>query len=312
MGAKVELKLGEAPPGYKSGFVAVVGLPNAGKSTLINALLGREATITSPKPQTTRYRIRCVSTDARRQMIFVDTPGWLKDKRRIDRAMRDEILKGLDGVDVVLAVVDGTRPELGILGSVLARLGPEAGGAPVVAVLSKIDKVGKSGMIPLLTKVSEALAPRELVPVSSLEKDNLGELDRVLTALLPEGPVLFPPDLTTDRPPAFMCAELIREQIFHMTREEVPYSTAVEIEAFEDRDGEVRVAAVIWVDRDSQKGILIGAGGKTLAEIRRKAVPRMRVALGAKTVELALHVKVAEGWRDNEHRLRELGLGVDD
>ena len=304
-------RMGQQPAGYRSGFVAVVGLPNVGKSSLVNALVGREVLITSDKPQTTRHQIRCVSTSPARQILFVDTPGWLENRRSLDGAMLKEIQMGLDGVDLVVYLVDGTRPELGRCQKVLAHMRAGAPGVPVLVVLSKMDKLGRAGAIPLAQEIMQRLEPDELIPVSSLTRDNLEALDGVLTGLLPEGPLLYPPDMVVDRPEAFLAAEFIREQIFRITRQEVPFSTAVEIEAYRHEGEGLEIEAVVLVDRKSQKGILLGKQGRMIHEIQRRAVRRLKAYTGATSVELTLFVKVVEGWRDRGATLADLGIGVE-
>lgn len=307
-----ELTLGARPPGFRSGFVAVLGMPNVGKSTLVNALVGREILITSDKPQTTRHQIRCVSTRPDRQVLFVDTPGWLEQRRKLDRAMMKEIRMGLDGVDLLVFLVDGTRPELARVREVLGAVRGEGSKTPLVMVLSKIDKLGKTKAIPLLVKLQEEFSPNELVPVSGLQGDNLPELDRVLTSYLPEGPVLYPPETVVDRPETFLAAEFIREQIFRVTRQEVPFSTAVEIERYQEDEGILDVGAVVYVDRKSQKGILLGKKGSMIREIKRRSIIRIKKYTRARKVHLEIFVKVVEGWRDRAGTLEDLGIGVED
>jgi GTP-binding protein Era len=305
--------LGEQPPGFRAGFVAVVGMPNAGKSTLVNALLGREALITSDKPQTTRHQIRCVSTTSERQLLFVDTPGWLRQRRGLDAAMAKEIRMGLEGVDVVLLVIDGLRPDLKKLEPVRQAAAEGAGGAPLVVALTKMDKLGKSKAIPLAAKITEILEPADLVPVSGLGRDNLAALDAVLTGHLPEGPVMYPPEVVVDRPESFLAAEFVREQIFRVTKEEVPFATAVDVRRYEiAEDGTVEVDARVFVDRKSQKGILLGKNGRMIHQIRRKAARRLKEYTGAPGVELELFVEVRKGWRDEARALEQLGIGVEE
>ncbi len=305
-------RLGEARPGYRSGFVAVTGSPNVGKSTLVNALVGRDASIVSDKPQTTRHRIRCISTTLERQIVFVDTPGWLEEKRALDRAMRREIRMGLEGVDLVVLVMDATRPGFD-RARALTGTGDDGSrkGPPLVVVVSKLDLAGKHQVIPILDRVVRELAPAEVVPVSGTTRENLAELDRILTARLPEGPVLYPPEMTVDRPIGFLVAEFLREQLFKTLEQEVPFATAVEIERLEEADDTLEVSAVILVERDSQKGIVLGKKGARLSEVRRLATSRILAYTGFARLELELFVKVAEGWRDREGRVRELGIGIE-
>jgi GTP-binding protein Era len=304
--------LGENPEGYRSGFVAVIGLPNVGKSTLVNALVGREVLITSDKPQTTRHQIRCVSTTPARQILFVDTPGWLDQRRKIDTAMMREIRMGIDGVDLLVYLVDGIRPDLKRVTEIVSGVRKEGSKIPFLMLVSKIDKLGKAKVIPLLTKLHMEYAPDELIPVSGLTGDNLEELDKVLTGLLPEGPVLYPPETVVDRPETFLAAEFIREQIFRETRQEIPFATAVEIERYQEKDRTLDVGAVIYVDRKSQKGILLGKQGCMIREIKRRSIIRLKKYTKVKKVKLDLFVKVVEGWRDKAGTLKELGIGVEE
>lgn len=306
-------RMGDQPEGFRAGFVAVVGMPNAGKSTLVNALLGREALITSDKPQTTRHQIRCVSTTPARQLLFVDTPGWLRQRRGLDAAMAKEIRMGLEGVDVVLLVIDGVRPDINKLAPIRQAAEAGAAQAPLIVALTKMDKLGKAKAIPLAAIITEVLAPAELVPVSGVDGDNLAELDKVLTSYLPEGPVLYPPETVVDRPESFLAAEFVREQIFRATKEEVPFSTAVDVARYElAEDGTIEVDARIYVDRKSQKGILLGKNGRMIHQIRRKAARRLKEYTGAPGVDLDLFVEVRKGWRDEARALEQLGIGVEE
>jgi GTP-binding protein Era len=297
---------------FRSGFATVLGLPNAGKSTLINSILGRSLCITSFLPQTTRYHLRCIATSERRQIVFVDTPGYVTRQNPVDRAMRREIYRGAEGVDVVLFVVDATRRNTDENREAWKALVSHSQASRVL-VLNKVDRFAKVELIPMLEELAAEFAPDELVPVSAKKGTNLEELDRVITGLLPEGPRYYPGEAIVDRPLPFVLSEFIREQIHAMTREEVPFATAVLVERFQEEEAAggsraIDLAASILVERDSQKGILIGAGGATIKEIRERARRRILGFLGrGATVRLELAVKLKRKWRSDPEALRELG-----
>ncbi len=287
---------GEGSVSYRSGFIAVLGLPNVGKSTLINVFFEGAPLITSPKPQTTRFHVRCIHTDERRQVILVDTPGWYEGGEALARFMRREIERAIDGVDVLLYVVDASRPALDENERLYRRLLRGAGKrTPVVMVLNKVDLAGKERTLELLDTLWKRFSPREIVPVSALQRFNVDELDRVVTSLLPEGPMLYPPEMVVDRDEEFLFGEFIREQIYHVTHQEIPFKVAVDVQRVEREEGRIFVEAYIYVVRDSQKGILIGREGRKIKEIKKLASIRIRRFTGCK-VELSLRVKVAKNW----------------
>jgi len=310
----------QAPPGFRCGFVALVGRPNVGKSTLLNALLGRKLSITSPKPQTTRHRIRGVDTGPGHQAIYVDTPGWHRPRgrglgRALNRAMVRAAQAALGDVDLILLVVEALRwTELdeGIL--VLAReaRGPEGRPVPLVAAVNKVDRVpDKRRLLPYLDELSRRAPFEAIVPVSATRGTHLDRLKEEVRRLLPEGPPLFPPGQLTDRDPGFLAAELVREQLMRRLGEELPYRVAVEAESLREEEGRegplLRVRAVIWVERESHKPIVIGKGGAVLKEVGQRARLEMERLFGRR-VHLGLWVRVREGWSDDERLVRRLGI----
>lgn len=300
---------------FRSGFVAVVGRPNVGKSTMLNRLVGQKVAIVSDKPQTTRNRIHCIVTRADAQIVFLDTPGIHKPLHRLGEYMVDVAQRTLGEVDVILFVVDANhRPGKG--DEYVAGLLEEAH-TPVVLALNKIDlweegAIGqnKQQSIPAAYGALGKLAG--IMPVSALEGHGLTELVDAVVGLLPEGPKYYPDDWVTDHPEQFIMAELIREKVLQLTREEIPHATAViieEIRAREDRDL-VDVWATIYVERRSQKGIVIGKDGSLLKQVGQLAREEIEALLGSQ-VNLQIWVKVKDDWRNKEGSLSSLGYTVD-
>jgi len=313
---------GADDPAHRAGFVALAGRPNAGKSTLLNRILGEKLAIMSPKPQTTRNRIMGVHTEPGLQVALIDTPGLHKAHSRMNRSMNDIATAALSEVDVVCWVLDGLeparrakqkRPPLDraehIVATILQR---EARGAIVIA-LNKVDRAEKDWLLPVIGALHELLPQAEIVPVSALRGGGVRQLVDVLRARLPQGPPLFPADTLTDATERFMVAELIREKVFLLTKEELPYATAVEIEQFTDepeaRGGKGRVAifARILVERDGQKGIIIGRNGSMLKEVGTRARVEIEALLGT-SVYLELHVTVRRDWSRDPRTLHALGI----
>lgn len=287
--------------------MAVAGLPNAGKSTLINAFIEGQPLITSWRPQTTRFHIRCICSSPTRQIIFVDTPGWHRQKGRLEQFMLDEIARGLDGVDVIVYLVDAStpRPELNV--KVWKQACELASGVRRrVLVLSKADTLPREDLLPLMQRFHDECSPDDIVPVSARKRENLDCLDQVLTLALPEGPRFYPEDILVDRPDDFVFAEFIREQLHCLTHDEVPFSIAVEVDSIKRSPKRIDVEATVYVERDSQKGIVIGSGGKLVRDIRRKATVRIARFTGTE-VTLSLFVKVAENWTEKASRLSYMG-----
>jgi len=289
----------------RAGFVTVVGRPNVGKSTLVNRLVGQKVAIVSDKPQTTRNRILAVVNRPGAQVVLFDTPGIHKPIHAMNRRMVETAEKSIGQGDVVLWMVD-----------VGERYGPgeryvrdllKKSGLPVILGINKIDTVAKPRILPVIDAWRGQLDFAEVVPLSAKTGDNVDRLEALLVERLPEGPALYPEDFLTDQPERFFVAEMVRERILHHTREEIPYSSGVVIESFKEEEGLVRIQAVIFVERDGQKGILIGKGGAMLKTIGTEARQQIEAFLGAR-VFLGLFVKVRESWRENEGILSEMGL----
>lgn len=289
----------------KAGFVALVGRPNVGKSTLLNHLVGQKISITSRRPQTTRHRIHGIKTTDAGQAVFVDTPGiHASQKRAMNRYLNQTAGTALLDVDVIVWVID--RPEwLAEDELVLERI--KASGAPVILVINKVDWLeDKALLLPFLEK-AEAVHPfAAMIPVSALKGSNLDVLESNIMELLPEGEPIFPEDQVTDRSVRFMAAEIIREKLLRALGLEVPHALTVEIEQFKIEGGLTRISALIWVEREGQKAIVIGTKGEVLKKVGERARLDMEKLLDGK-VFLQLWVKVKEGWSDDERALRSLG-----
>ena len=293
----------------KAGVVSLVGRPNAGKSTLLNRFAGQKLAIVSDKPQTTRHRIQAIrNVPGEHQIVFIDTPGIHKPMHRMNRRMVDAALDTLREVDVVVLIVDATeRPGKGDA-FVVGLL--DRSGAPAIAALNKIDLVHKPRALPLIQHYAQAHAFRAIVPISAATGDGVDALEREIVAALPEGEPLYPDDYLTDQTERTLAAELIREKVLHHTHDELPYSTAVLIEQFEEpAPGSqlTKIYASILVDHDSQKPIVVGKGGAMIKRVGTEARHDLEELLGTK-VFLDLHVKVREDWRDNQRLLDELGV----
>ncbi|HHZ18416.1 MAG TPA: GTPase Era [Acholeplasmataceae bacterium] len=293
---------------FRSGFVAVVGRPNVGKSTLINAIIGRKVSIISPKPQTTRNQIKGVYTSATAQIIFIDTPGIHKPRHELGRFMNKEAFASLSGVDLILYIIDAAEDFSSGEEFIIERLNKSD--VPVIMVVNKIDLVkDKNRLLENIVKYDAAGKFTEVYYVSALRGDNL---EKVLTAIeerLPEGPKYYPGEVYSDRPEQFIIAELIREKALLLTKEEVPHSLAVVTEegkTAEDNPDLTEIRATIYVERPSQKKIIIGAGGKMLKEIGTLARKEIVMLFGNK-VYLELWVKVADDWRNKKAELKRMG-----
>lgn len=289
---------------FLSGFVSIIGRPNVGKSTLLNAIIGEKIVITSNKPQTTRNRIQGIHNIPGAQIIFIDTPGIHSAYSRLNKSMVDTALASISGVDLLLLVVEASAPvDAGIISEVLAGVS-----VPVVLAINKVDLLPDKRV--LLEKITSwaTLHPfRDIVPVSAGSGDGIDLLVGTISRYLPEGHQLFPDDILTDMPEKFIVAEMIREKVFRLTRDEVPYSTAVEVESFVERpNGVVAISAAIVLERATQKGIVIGKQGDMLKKIGSQARHDIERLLATR-VFLELFVKVEENWSERPSKLREYG-----
>jgi len=290
---------------HRSGFIAIIGAPNVGKSTLLNRILGEKVAITSPRPQTTRNRITGILTRPEVQVIFLDTPGIHPARSRLNRNLVRVALQAIEETDAVLAMTDTYREALEQAEPVLAALRRQS--KPVVLAINKIDLVGKPALLPLIDHYRQELDFAAIVPICALTGEGTQELLAELVRLLPEGPQLFPEDVFTDQSERFLTAEIIREKIFNLTGKEVPYATAVEVEDWKEEERLLSIYATVWAERDSQKAILIGQGGQMLKRIGQEARLDLERLLGLK-VFLQLWVRVRRDWRRDPRALHQLGL----
>jgi GTPase len=291
----------------KSGFVSLLGRPNAGKSTLLNRIVGQKVAIVSDKPQTTRTRIVGVKNYDEGQVVFVDTPGVHKPTHRMNVRMVDVALEAMREVDVVALVVDasakpgpGDRYMLNVLKDVTS---------PAILVLNKVDLIAKNRLLPLIDQYRREHPFVEIVPVSAADGTNVDVLEKLFLQYLPDGEPLYPPDYLTDQPERFFVAEIVREQVLQLTHDELPHSTAVIVDRFEEpgEDNVLRLYCTILVERESQKPIVVGKGGAMIKKIGTAA--RQEIAtFFATRVYLDLHVKVKSEWRDDDRMLDEIGI----
>jgi GTPase len=292
--------------GFKSGFIALIGRPNVGKSTLLNALVGEKIAIVSAKPQTTRSCITGIKTIDAAQLIFVDTPGLARPRSVLNRHMMQAVREAYQHVDLILLVTDVGEPEQIANDEFILQQLQDMKNA-IFLVINKIDLIDHRHSLPVIEAYQQRFPFAEYVPISALNGVNLDELMQTIVKYLPEGPRYFPTDQVTDQPEKFLIAELIREQIFTQTEQEVPYQTAVLVEHLEDTEsGVLRVEATIFVERASQKGIIIGKQGHRLKQIGQAARREIEGLLNAH-VYLALWVKVRKDWSENEQLIRDMG-----
>lgn len=299
-------KSGSKQGAFKSGFVAIIGRPNVGKSTLMNQVIGQKIAIMSDKPQTTRNKIHGVYTTDTAQIVFLDTPGIHKPTSKLGDYMMKSAQSALNEVEAILFLIDVAEGIGGGDRFIIEQLRKVK--TPVILVMNKIDQVHPEQLLPIITTYKELYPFAEIVPISAKHGNNVNTLLEQVIKYLPEGPQYYPADQVTDHPEQFVCAELIREKILHLTREEIPHSIAVGIEDMHvQENGLVRISAVIYVERDSQKGIIIGKNGALLKEVGKQARADIEALLGSKTF-LELWVKVKKDWRNHERVLKDLGF----
>lgn len=290
---------------FRSGFVSIIGRPNVGKSTLLNAFLGRKVAITSPKPQTTRNAIRGVLTADDFQIVFVDTPGLHKPKTLLGQRLNDVVRRTLREVDAMVFMLDATQP-VGTGDAFVAREILRTS-TPAICVVNKMDAAKRDALVPQLAAAQGLGEWREIIPVSAAAGTNVAQLQDLLVSLLPEGPKYYPDGMVTDQPRDVLLAEIVREHALRLTRQEVPHAIAVVTEEVLERDdGVIEIHATVFVERDSQKGIVIGKGGAMLKEIGTRARTELEWILGAK-VFLKLQVKVQKDWSRDPRALQRLG-----
>lgn len=291
---------------FKSGFITVVGRPNVGKSTLINALVGEKIAAVSEKPNTTRNRILGIRTLPDAQLIFLDTPGIHKARGRLGKAMVNTAMSAVQEADVILMMVE-VKDTFGKGDAFIIESLPK----PAILVINKIDTIKKGNILEIIERSKDfGEKLKEVIPISALNSDGISQLLIIISNYLPEGPRLFPEDMITDQPERFIVAEFIREKIFTLTQKEIPYQTAVVIEEFEELPEKnlINILAVIYVERKNHKGIIIGKKGGMLKEVGTLARADIEKILGTK-VYLELWVKVKEGWSQRDHLIREFGYG---
>jgi len=288
---------------FKSGYVAIVGRPNAGKSTLVNRLVGEKVAIVTSRPQTTRNRIQGIVNHANAQVVLIDTPGLHRPESALGRQMMGEVDAAIDGVDLVALILDASE-EFGqgdrrAVERVLRFEGTR------FLLLNKIDRVPRAELLPLIETLSKLGKFDEIIPISALKGDGVERVLEKFIAHLPAGAPQFPVDQYTDQPERFLAAEIVREKAMEATTQEVPHAVAVICDAFEETEKLIRIRATIYVDRDGQKGILIGSGGGTLKKIGTAARKELETILGTK-IFLELYVKVLKNWRENPQIVRQL------
>jgi len=291
---------------FKSGYVAIAGTPNAGKSTLLNQMLGVKISITSKKPQTTRNRILGVLHRPDAQMVFFDTPGVFHAKDKLNRRIVDAAFSAVADADLILVVIDVAQPDINAERLLVNRLRDQ--NKPVVLALNKIDLVEKSGLLESIDKWADTYQFHDVVPISAKNGIQINELILAMVSVLPQGPPYFPEDTLTDASERFLAAEMIREQVFRLTGEEIPYATAVTVDTFKEksRGDLVKIEATIHLERDSQKGIVIGKKGSKLKQIGVKSREQIEHMLGTK-VYLKLFVRVQKNWRKDTKAIKKFG-----
>ena len=297
---------------HKSGFVSVVGRPNVGKSTLLNRILKEKLSITSNKAQTTRNKITLIHTDDRGQIIFLDTPGIQSPKNKLGDYMLKTSVSSMEGVDVILMVVDmsdylGPKDQM-----ILDAMEKEGRDIPAILVINKVDVAPRDEVLPIIAKFAAMNRFEDIVPVSALNDENVDHLVDVIFEHLPEGPQYFPEDMITDQPEKFIVAELIREKGLFYLRDEVPHGLAVSVDSMKEVEGKdhMDIQATIYVERDSHKGIIIGKNGQMLKRIGTEARKEIEAFLG-EHVNLRLWVKVSKNWREKDEKVKAFGYKAD-
>jgi GTP-binding protein Era len=288
---------------FKSGFVAIIGRPNAGKSTLVNKLVGQKVSIVSNKPQTTRNRVQGIVNRDDAQIVLIDTPGIHRPENVLSRMMMDELQHTLEGLDILCLIVDASA-KFG-KGDEFALDWIKRFKGPAYLLLNKIDMVAKHLLLPMIARYNEEFQFAETFPISAIDGRGLDDLVASWIARLPEGPKYFPDDQVTDQPERFLAAEVIREKAILATRQEVPHAIAVLVDKYEEKPKLLRISATIYVEREGQKGILIGAGGDTLKHIGTDARKELEKLLGSK-IFMELFVKVQANWRQNSQMVKML------
>ena len=292
---------------HRAGFVTIAGQTNVGKSTLLNRLVGQKVAIVTPRPQTTRRRIVGIRNDPDAQMILIDTPGLHEAQRPLNRHMVETARRCMAEGEVIVAVIAGNAKFSGADRAMLNELAEL--GRPVAIALNKIDLSSRERMMPMVQELHESLPSAEIVPVSALKGENFEELVRVIKAMLPESPALMPGDEYTDQTERMIAEEIVREKIFLTMRQEIPFSTAVQVEQFVEEPERklVKISTQIIVERESHKGMMIGAGGQQLKEIGTAARIELEEILGRK-VFLEMRVRVERGWTSDPRKLKEMGF----
>ncbi len=306
---KAPAESGPAGADRRCGFIAVIGAPNAGKSTLVNALVGAKVAIVSHKVQTTRSPLRGIATEGDSQLVFIDTPGLFEPKRRLERAMVEAAWGGAHDADIIVLVIDAAKRLDADLEGILDKLRDAR--APRIAVLNKVDRVEEKAQLLALAQALEARVPFErLFMVSALSGDGVADLKAYLGAHVPAGPWHYPADDLTDVPLRTLAAEITREKIYNRLHDELPYASTVETTSWQERkDGSVRIEQTIFVAREGQKAIMLGKGGQTIKQISTESRRELTEIL-ERPVHLFLFVKVREGWQDDPERYREMGLEI--
>ena len=289
----------------KSGFVSIVGRPNSGKSTLLNHLVGDKISIVTDKPQTTRNVIRGIVTSPDGQVVFLDTPGIHKPIHKMNERMMKFVRESMGEVDLIMLIVDATEPFGRGDEFTLELIKPVA--APKILLLNKIDQLQKKNLLPIIDRYSKLAEFKDVIPISALTGENTELLTQTVFKYLSEGPMYYPEDQISDQPARAISAEIVREKLILLTREELPYSTAVVIDRFEEQEKIDRIYATIFVERESQKGMIIGKGGSLLKQVGSEARRELE-AFFERKIYLELHVKVKKDWRDDEATLRHIGF----